>query len=89
MVEKKYFTSEPHAGSPKQDDEIRALLRIAQNRDLDDGEERVKALKRLAEVGDSTAIGPLMTLYSIEAEGLGMIKFFIRETLESIRARGR
>lgn len=86
MVETKYFGSEPPVGRSKSSEEINDLLKIAQNGDLSD-QDRVKALKRLAEVGDSTTIGPLMRLRDIESRGLGMIKFFIDDTLESIRAR--
>jgi len=78
MVEKKYFAPKPQTGSSKQGDEILTLIRIAQ--DSSAGyDARGKAMQRLAEVGDSRAIGPLMQIYNTELHTKLLAFFFIPE----------
>jgi hypothetical protein len=84
IVEKKYFAPRTQAGSSKQDDEIPGLIRLAQ--DSSAGyDARGKAIQRLAEVGDSRAIGPLMQVYQTE---LHLIRLDAKDAVDRIRARG-
>jgi len=85
MVEKKYFATQAQADSYKQDDEIPVLIRLAQ--DSSAGyDARKKAIQRLAEVGDSRAIGPLMQIYNTE---LTLIRLDAKDAVDKIRAQGK
>ncbi len=86
MLEKKYFKPESRTEkTPSQDDEVAALIRIAQ--DTDAGyEARGEAIQKLAEIGNSRAIGPLMQIYNTE---LHLIRLDALDAVEKIRARGK
>ena len=86
MIEAKYFAPSPQSGpSSKQDDEIPNLIRISQDRS-EGYDARGKAIQRLAEVGDSRAIGPLMQIYNTE---LHLIRLDAKEAVGKIRLRSR
>ena len=73
------------AGSAKQDDEIPGLIRLAQ--DSSAGyDARGKAIQRLAEIGDSRAIAPLMQIYQTE---LHLIRLDAEDAVNKIRARSK
>lgn len=85
VVEKRYFAPLPQASSSKQDDEIPSLIRVAQDSNVG-YDTRGKAVQRLAEVGDSRAIGPLMQIYNTE---LHLIRLDAMDAVDRIRARGK
>jgi len=86
ILEKRYFAPSPQTGvSSKSDDEISSLISIAQDTSAGNNV-RERAVQRLAEVGDSRAIGPLMQIYNTE---LTRIRLDAEDAVDKIRSRGK